>query len=301
MTQNVRAAGLIYRLLKRVVIGLLMITGGGAVAGFGLLYWQGVQMTDKSGEYVALGSSFAAGIGLGQRVPGSPIHCFRTAGGYPSLVAQKAGLRLVDMSCSGSTTKHILSGGQLLLGSQLAAIGPATKLVTITSGGNDVGYIGDLMAASGNMGWFGAWWHGDIKSADARPYDLVTDNLTAIINAVRQKAPSAKIFIVNYPAIIPPIGSCDALGINKEQAGISRDLAQQLALATKRAADETGAQLVDIANASAGHDVCSKMPWVNGAAVQTGTAFHPNAVGAAATADAVIKAYSMRTTNGPDS
>jgi len=301
MTHSAHAAGLMHRLLKRVIIGLLVITGGGAVAGFGLLYWQGTQTTDNSGEYVALGSSFAAGIGLGQRVPGSPIHCFRTAGGYPALVAQKTGLRLVDMSCSGSTTKHILSGGQLLLGSQLAAIGPATKLVTITSGGNDVGYIGDLMAASGNMGWLGAWWHGDIKSAGARPYDVVTDNLTAIITSIRKTAPSAKILIVNYPAIIPPIGTCAVLGISKAQAAISRDLAQQLALATKRAADETGAQLVDIAKASIGHDVCSKVPWVNGASVQTGTAFHPNAVGAAATADAVKKAYSMRATNGPGS
>jgi len=281
------------------MLGMLVITCGCGIAVFALLYWQGVQTTVKSGEYVALGSSFAAGIGLGQRVHGSPIQCFRTAGGYPTLVAKKTGMRLVDMSCSGSTTKHILSGGQLLLGPQLAAIGPATKLVTITSGGNDVGYIGDLMVASGNMGRFGAWLHGDIKSADARPYDVVTDNLITIINSVRQKAPSAKILIINYPSIIPPNGSCAALGINKEQADISRTLAQQLALATKRAVDESGAQLVDIANASVGHDVCSKAPWVNGASVKAGTAFHPNAAGAEATADAIVKAYSTITANGP--
>jgi lysophospholipase L1-like esterase len=280
------------------MIGLLVIIGGGAAAVFGLLYWQAAKTTDQSGEYVALGSSFAAGIGLGQRVSGSPIHCFRTAGGYPSLVAKKTGMRLVDMSCSGSTTKHILSGGQLLLGPQLAAIGSATKLVTITSGGNDVGYIGDLMVASGNMGRLGAWWHGDIEPADARPYDAVTDNLIKIINSVRQKAPSAKILIINYPSIIPPNGSCAALGINKEQADISRTLAQQLALATKRAVDESGAQLVDIANASVGHDVCSKAPWVNGASVKAGTAFHPNAAGAEATADAIVKAYSAIAANG---
>lgn len=301
MTQRVYTAGLIRRLLKRAMLGLLVIIGGGAAAIFGLLHWKSAQATDKSGEYVALGSSFAAGIGLGQRVPDSPIQCFRTAGGYPTLVAKKTEMRLVDLSCSGSTTKHILSGGQLLLGPQLAAIGPATKLVTITSGGNDVGYIGDLMVASGNMGRFGAWWHGDIESADARTYDVVTDNLITIINSVREKAPSAKILIVNYPALLPPNGSCAALGISKEQADISRDVAQQLALATKRAADESGAQLVDIANASRGHDVCSKVPWVNGASVETGTAFHPNAAGAAATADAIAKAYSTIATNGPDS
>ena len=298
MTQNVRTIVLIHRLLKRVMIGLLVIIGGGAVAVFGLLYWQAAKTTDQSGEYVALGSSFAAGIGLGQRAHDSPIQCFRTVGGYPTLVAKKTGMHLVDMSCSGSTTKHILSGGQLLLGPQLAAIGTATKLVTITSGGNDVGYIGDLMVASGNMGRFGAWWHGDIRPADARPYDAVTDNLIKIIHSVRQIAPSAKILIINYPAIIPPNGRCASLGISKQQADISRDLAQQLALATKRAVDESGAQLIDIAKASVGHDVCSKVPWVNGASVETGTAFHPNSAGAAATADAIVNTYSAIAANG---
>jgi lysophospholipase L1-like esterase len=301
MKPDVHAAGMIRRLLKRAMLGLLLVAGGGAAAIFGLLYWQGAQTTDKSGEYVALGSSFAAGIGLGQRISGSPIHCFRTAGGYPSLVAKRTGMRLVDMSCSGSTTKHILSGGQLLLGPQLAAIGPATKLVTITTGGNDVGYIGDMMVASGNMGRLGAWWHGDIEPADARAFDVVTDNLITIINSVRQNAPSAKILIVNYPALLPPNGRCAALGISKEQADISRGVAQQLVLATKRAADESGAQLVDIAKASMGHDVCSKVPWVNGASVKAGTAFHPNAAGTEATADAIVKAYSTITANGPAS
>ena len=199
MTQNAHAASLEYRLIKRVMIGLLLITGGGAVAGFGFLYWQGAKTADQSGEYVALGSSFAAGIGLGQRAPDSPIHCFRTAGGYPSLVAQKTGLRLVDMSCSGSTTKHILSGGQLLLGPQLAAIGPATKLVTITSGGNDVGYIGDLMAASGQMGRLGAWWAGPPQPVKARPFAKVSQNFEKVVAHIRKVAPNAKVVIVSYP------------------------------------------------------------------------------------------------------
>jgi hypothetical protein len=297
MKPNVHAAGMMRRLLKRAMLGLLLVAGGAAAAGFGFLYWQAAKTTDQSGEYIALGSSFAAGIGLGQRAHDSPIQCFRTVGGYPTLVAKKTGMRLVDMSCSGSTTKHILFGGQLLLGPQLAAIGPATKLVTITTGGNDVGYIGDMMVASGNMGRLGAWWHGDIEPADARPYDVVTDNLITIINSVGQKAPSAKILIVNYPALLPPNGRCSALGISKEQADISRDVAQQLVLATKRAADQSGAQLVDIAKASMEHDVCSKVPWVNGASVKAGTAFHPNSTGAAATADTIVNAYSAIAAN----
>jgi hypothetical protein len=48
-----------------------------------------------------------------------------------------------------------------------------------------------------------------------------------------------------------------------------------------------------------GHDVCSKMPWVNGASVKAGMVFHPNAAGAEATADAIVKVYSTIAANGP--
>jgi hypothetical protein len=74
----------------------------------------------------------------------------RSTNGYLHLLAGMTGISLVDMSSSGSTTQHILRGGQMFLGAQLAAIGHATRLVIITSGGNDVGYIGDLMSASGS-------------------------------------------------------------------------------------------------------------------------------------------------------
>ena len=61
---------------------------------------------------------------------------------------------------------QILKGGQLMLGPQLDALGRSTKLVTITSGGNDVGYIGDLNASSGDMGRLAAWLHGATKPAE---------------------------------------------------------------------------------------------------------------------------------------
>lgn len=255
------------------------------------LYWQARERPDSSGEYVALGSSFAAGIGLGPRAPGSPLVCFRTTGGYPAQIAERTGLTFVDMSCSGSTTTHILKGGQVFLGPQLAAIGPKTRLVTITSGGNDVGYVGDLMAASGQMGALGRLWSGDVQLADARPYDKVAENLEAIVQHIRRIAPKARIIIVSYPAILPERGNCTALGIDEHQAQISRAVAQKLALVTAQAARQARVDLIDMAKASIGHDACSARPWVNGAVVEGGTAFHPNADGSRAVAERVIAAW----------
>ena len=277
--------------IRRFLGAVLLILGLALGMVLAFLYWQARARPDSSGEYVALGSSFAAGIGLGSRAPNSPLLCFRTTGGYSAQIAQRTGLTLVDMSCSGSTTTHILKGGQVFLGPQLAAIGPKTKLVTITSGGNDVGYVGDLLTASGQMGWLGRLWSGDIQPADARPYDKVAENLGAIVQHIRRTAPKARIIIVNYSAILPEKGNCAALEIDEAQAQISRAVAQKLALATAQAARQVGAELVDMAKGSIGHDACSASPWVNGAVVEGGTAFHPNAAGSLATTERVIAAW----------
>lgn len=273
--------------LVRIILGLAAVT---AFSVFVLLYWQGSRRPSTDGDYVAIGSSFAAGIGLGPRAPDSPLHCLRSTGGYPTRVAQRTGLRLVDMTCSGSTSEHILDGGQLLLGPQLAAVGPRARLVTITSGGNDVGYIGDLMAASVGSGGLLGWLNGPVRPAADRPYARVTANLRRIIRLARSKAPQAQIVVVSYPVIFPEQGNCAATGVSDSQAQISRAVAERLAGATRKAAQEAGALLVDMAAHSRGHDVCSDSPWVNGAAPENGTAFHPNAAGSAAVAGSVVRA-----------
>ncbi len=283
-TSNASALG---KFVRRGLLGLLFLLLLSAAVIFGYLYWMGRKAPDTTGDYVALGSSFAAGIGIGGRAPGSPVQCMRTLGGYPSLVAQRSGLSLVDMSCSGSTTAHILQGGQMLLGTQLAAVGPDAKLVTITSGGNDVDYIGDMMAASGQMGRLGAWWAGPPQPVEARPFDMVSQNFEKIVAHIRKVAPKAKVVIVSYPAVLPVSGNCRATGISDQQAQISRDVAKRLAAITKQAAAKASAAYVDMATASVGHDACSSQPWTNGAIVEQGTAFHPNAAGAAAVAERV--------------
>jgi lysophospholipase L1-like esterase len=267
--------------------------GAGLVAAVGLailgfLYWQGRQAPPTDGAYVALGSSFAAGIGLGARAPGSPLHCLRTKAGYPALVAQRTRLALVDMTCSGSTTGNILDGGQMLLGPQLAAIGPDVRLVTITSGGNDVSYIGDLMAASGRMGRLAGWWHGAVKPPADRPYALVEANLKTILARVRARAPQARIIVVSYPAVFPATGNCAETGVSDRQGQISRSVAARLAAATRSAVAGSGATLIDMDVLSVGHDVCSDSPWVNGAVPADGAPFHPNAAGSAAIAASII-------------
>lgn len=275
---------------KRIFLGSLAMLVTFALLVAAVLAWQANRPIDKDGEYVALGSSFAAGIGIGERAPGSPMICMRTTGGYPDKVAARLDLKLVNMACSGSTATHILRGGQVFLPPQLAAVGPNTRLVTVTTGGNDVGYIGDLTVMADSFGPMGKWIYGDVKPAAARAYASVTRNLVEIAKHVRKVAPAAKIVIVNYPVVLPPAGNCAALGIDDRQAAISREVATRLDTATRDAAQQARAILVDAASASAGHDACAVTPWVHGARPVEGVAFHPGEAGAANIAATIVDA-----------
>jgi lysophospholipase L1-like esterase len=99
-------------------------------------------------RYVAMGSSFAAGPGLPSRVPGSPRRAGRSTGNYAHLVARELGLDLHDVTFSGATTSDLLGPSAAGQAAQLDAVTPETSLVTITAGGNDVGFVPRLTLAS---------------------------------------------------------------------------------------------------------------------------------------------------------
>ena len=255
-----------------------------------ILFLQGKRRPPANGEYVAMGSSFAAGLGLGPREPGSPFVCMRSMLGYPHLLARKAGLSLVDVACSGSTTQHILDGGPAFLRAQLEAVGPRARLVTVTSGGNDVSYVGDMAMASGAAGRLAKLLWKGAKPLEQRDFAKVTANFQSIVRAIRARAPDAMVVLVSYPDILPPQGTCRELGIDENLAALGRQVAAGLHEATRIAAERSGALFVDMRAAGPGHDACSAEPWVNGASPTSGAPFHPSAAGSAATAQAVFKA-----------
>jgi DNA-binding transcriptional LysR family regulator len=103
-------------------------------------------------RYVALGGSMAVGPVIGPRAAEAPRWSGRSARNYPHLVAERLnhdlGLDFVDVTFSGATTAHVLVDQQRGAPPQIAALDGSETLVTLTIGGNDVGYVPLLMAAS---------------------------------------------------------------------------------------------------------------------------------------------------------
>lgn len=115
---------------KKTLAGVLIALCACTVSVITTLMYQAHLTSSSSPNYVALGSSFAAGLGLGERAPGSPFMCQRSINGYPQQLARATGLPVVDMTCAGSTAEHVLHGGQYFQGAQLDAVKSSTQLVT---------------------------------------------------------------------------------------------------------------------------------------------------------------------------
>lgn len=281
--------------MRRTWVLVILLVLGTLVAGPLLfLYFDSRQVIDRSGEYVALGSSYAAGPGLGERVAGSPRMCMRTTGGYPELLAPMLGMRLVNASCSGATAENVVKGGQFFLGPQVEAVGPDARLVTITAGGNDVSFVGDMMRATGTLGWFGALQGDELESFEERDFDKARRMLVADVAAVRKRAPEAVVMLVTYPAILPPTGTCEQIGFDEAQADLFRRIEARLLQITREAAAESGAVLVDVAEPSRDRHSCTADPWIAGAVDSMEAAFHPTPGGAQAMADAIAAAWQAR-------
>jgi lysophospholipase L1-like esterase len=260
--------------------------------------WQGSRTPTGTPQYVALGSSFAAGAGLGKLEAGSPLLCARSVNGYPQQLARLRGLSIVDMSCGGAVTKHVLSGGQFFQGPQIRTVTAQTKLVTLTAGGNDIGYIGDLslLAARRTHSPFGwlvrRFWKGP-KAPGQRDYAGLRSELLATLAAIHARAPGAVVVVATYPTIVPTTGTCATLGFSADEAAEMRQVGDQLAATTRSAAGQGGGVLVDMNALGADHNACSADPWTRGWTNAGAAPFHPTLAGAKATAEAVSRVVKL--------
>jgi lysophospholipase L1-like esterase len=281
-------------LVKRGCLGLLAVLVVAVIGSVAFAHAQARRTPQGEPAYVALGSSFAAGAGLGELQDGSPLFCARSVGGYPQLLARKLKLPIVDMSCGGAVTKHLLRGGQFFQGPQVRVIDKDTRLVTITAGGNDVGYVGDLsmLAARNTNSTFGRlvrlFWGGP-KTLEQRGFETLQRELAGTIRDVRLRAPHARIVVATYPTILPPTGTCPRLSLSGGEAKSMRDVGDRLAQVTREAARAGGAMVVDMHALGAKHNACTAAPWVNGWTNGGVAPFHPTSVGANATADAIAQ------------
>ncbi len=249
----------------------------------------------RGSRYVAVGSSFAAGPGITPPAPGRPAKARQSARNYPHLVAERCGFDLADVTSSGATVEDILRSSQFGQPPQIAAVTEHTELVTVTAGGNDIGYIPSLIAASlpawiTKMPVLGARLRR--ATAPARAGDRLArtaDSVGQVLTAIRDRAPDARVICVDYLTVLPRTYRGD-LPFSEPAHRALTGLVDDLNAALARACSEHEVELLPVSERSIAHHAWSGEPWTSGwVRPRRGgdTAFHPNADGMAAVTDLI--------------
>ncbi|TPW33679.1 SGNH/GDSL hydrolase family protein [Oecophyllibacter saccharovorans] len=247
-----------------------------------------------AGTLVALGSSYAAGDGVGIMDP-ARRSCRNSLSSAARQLAHDLSLEMVDASCAGASTADILTRAHRGFGPQIEAVNSRTRVVYLTVGGNDAAYIGNLFA------WSCRTQRSALQSTPkpchrprhivpalaTRPgHDLAStaarlarlpQRLRNVLAAIHSRAPLARILVVGYLPVVPSGPLCPAVPLNTQDAERARHLWQGLEQATEKAAHAAGAIYLSGAQAGGGHEACSATPYVTGwdAAVP----YHPNQAG----------------------
>ncbi|WP_432827520.1 SGNH/GDSL hydrolase family protein [Dactylosporangium sp. CA-092794] len=217
-------------------------------------------------SYVALGDSYAAGVGT-LDYDSSSGDCARSPEGYPALVAGHAS-SYVSRACSGATTADVRS-------KQLSDLGIGTDLVTITAGGNDVGFTN--VAATCLLGTDDQCVSA-VSGATTTINSSLPGQLDATFIAVQSKAPNARVIVSGYPRLMDEAAASCSLSLTKRQA-LNRGADALDSVLSARAA-AAGFVFSDPRPTFAGHGVCSGSPWINAfSSDHVNETFHPTADG----------------------
>lgn len=248
-------------------------------------------------DYVALGDSYTSGPSIPDQVGDRP-GCARSDRNYPQVVAAALGATLTDVSCSGATTTDLVSPQAVAGGvnePQLDAIDAGTDMVTVGIGGNDIGFA-EIVVACISLTPLGQPCQDRFATPDgdeiSRRIAATAPLVGAVLAEVRRRAPSADVYAVGYPAILPdhglgcwplmPFAFADVAYLSGRQRELNAMIAAQ--------AEANGAVYVDAYAASIGHDACTLAGtrWVEGfVPLAPAAPVHPNAAGMQGTAEAV--------------
>ena len=172
------------------------------------------------------------------------------------------------VACSGAKTSDVLS-------TQVQAVTSSTTLVTMTIGGNDIGFASLIYQCT--------------LSNCSTALDTTRANLEAtlgpaldqVYNTVKSRAAlGAKIVVLGYPHVFSGASCFGTLGISSTEETKANQLSDALDTVIANHAAADGVIYQSAITAFTGHAVCSSSPWLNGLNLFiTGESYHPDKAG----------------------
>ncbi len=221
-------------------------------------------------RYVALGDSYSAGTGAG-RYSAAGKSCERSASAFPQRwAARHDPASFVSVACAGATTATVRT-------SQLSALSARTTLVSITIGGNDVGFsqVMETCVFQLNRACVKA-----VTTAESSVRKVLPGRLDRLLRAVRIRAPLARIVVLGYPDLYDLSQSRDCIGIGTAKRAALNRGAGVLDRALSAAAARNHDPFADVRPEFARHEICDgSTSYLNALTFPLDGSYHPNAAG----------------------
>jgi hypothetical protein len=268
------------------------------------------------GNYVAMGDSYAAGLGTDSYdVPDTGCHR-STKYAWGGLLAQALGIAGANppqaagtdlfrfVACSGAKIPDLgADSNNGIFGSQIMQLNNNVALVTLSVGGNDAGFP-QIMASCFKL--FLQAYVGqsrDCRSQDKavrQNIDDLASPLLQLYGAISHAAPRARVVVMGYPRVFsnPPqdgpsswkaCGNPDAqdlVWLNQMADKLDSVLSQTIDREVRLGGNF---EYVDGSQAFQGHGACEDNPWIHGAELDPNNppnpspqCFHPKVAGQAA-------------------
>jgi len=249
-------------------------------------------------SYVSLGDSYTSGPGIAP--PAGVADCAQSAVNYPHLTAAALNLSLTDVSCAGATVWNMIEAQYADQPPQFDALSPSTEIVTLSIGGNDNNFYSSSVSIC-------TFIDAEILANGGSPCkkhfghsltdEIISDGalIGEAIHLIHVHSPSAKVFVVGYPNLLPKQGNCPAsLPWTPGDYHFWDGLERKYNSVFKSRAKANGATYVDTYKGSVGHDICQPLGvrWMEPLYGGEGAGLHPNALGEQHQALAVEQAMS---------
>ncbi|TDU84287.1 GDSL-like lipase/acylhydrolase family protein [Kribbella voronezhensis] len=220
-------------------------------------------------EYVALGDSYASGVGT--RVYTSESgSCQRSTQSYPYLDAARIGAHLTSVACSGARVADVSA-------KQLTPLNSGVRFVTVQVGGNDAGFS-SVITECAQPAWLSNC-DGAINTAQATINNTIPSRLNGLYATIRSRATTAKVVVVGYPRLFNGIDCNAATFFSGTEMTRLNQTADLLNAKISAAASAAGFSFVNPTTAFIGHAVCGSPEWINGLSNPISESYHPNSTG----------------------
>jgi lysophospholipase L1-like esterase len=228
--------------------------------------------------YVALGDSYAAGQGGGTYLNS----CKQTAEGYPELLNRESRIQLqANPTCSGAKASEMAA--------QLSKLEDDTRLVTLTVGAADLGLSAVLGVCTDPTRTLADC----LEAIEHAREDLLPElgsNLPKLYADVAEAAPNARVVVTGYPYLLEPTAPFPTVLIAAIN-GATDALNSTIEGAVSDANDaDINIHYVDVTEEFAGHGIGAEPELLFIHPPGVPDAFHPNATGYQAYADAISAA-----------